>query len=158
MKKYVVFGILVLFLFGSVITAPRAQEMKETTALVSQIKEILNANSMLGKPLEVEGTTIIPIASIFFGFGSGTGSSEQETGTGGGGGGSVMPVGFLVISKEGELKVIEAQKSTLAEIIKAIVPVIMEAMQTRMQMMMEKKQATDTEPAPIESPKPAQNQ
>lgn len=154
MKKWLVLGMVVSLWLGSVVAVSRAQGTRETEMLVSQIKEILNANSVLGTPLEIEGTKIIPIASILFGFGSGTGSSQEETGTGGGGGGTVMPVGFLII-KDGEIRVIEAQKSMLAEIVRSLVPVLLQSMQSQREMRENQEELPPGAPAPEP---PAQSQ
>ena len=114
-----------------------AQDMKEhgalTTVLVNQIKTIVNADSVLGKPLDFEGTKIVPIVSLAFGFGSGSGFSEEreQAGTGGGGGGFVTPQGLLLVTKDGEVKVIEARKGIVSELVKGLAPVMLEAIKGR---------------------------
>lgn len=59
----------------------------------------------------VEGRSVIPVARVSYGFGAGGGQgpvkTDEEAGTtpgggGGGGGVSVSPVGFLVVTPEGE--------------------------------------------------------
>lgn len=68
----------------------------------------LGVTSTYGSPVEVEGTTIVPVSLTVFGFGAGEGSSnsseaEGETGSGGGGGGYALPVGAYV-KRDGELR------------------------------------------------------
>ena len=53
-----------------------AQERKEhetlATILAKQIQTVLNANSVLGKPQDFEGTKVIPIVKMGFKFGAGS--------------------------------------------------------------------------------------
>jgi uncharacterized spore protein YtfJ len=104
-----------------------------TQVLVAQIKTILNADSVLGKPLEFDGMKIIPIVTIGFGFGSGSGFSErkEEGGTGGGGGGGITAQSLLIIKKDGSMEIVETQKGMLTEAIKTLMPVLMESIKTR---------------------------
>jgi uncharacterized spore protein YtfJ len=71
----------------------------------------LGVTSTYGSPVEVEGTTIVPVSLTVFGFGAGEGSSnsseaeggETGSGSGGGGGGYALPVGAYV-KRDGELR------------------------------------------------------
>jgi len=145
MKQQMSLWIMAGFLCGMVVSAG-AQDVQEsrtfTTVLVQQIKTIINADSVLGQPLDFAGTKIIPIVSLGFGFGSGSGLKEktageenaehkEESGTGGGGGGFVTPQGLLVITQDGEIKVIEARKGIVSEIVKGFAPVILEAIKAK---------------------------
>lgn len=51
-----------------------------------------------GEPIEIEGTTIVPVAAASYGFGAGegVGDAEHQEGTGGGGGGMSVPVGAYI--------------------------------------------------------------
>jgi uncharacterized spore protein YtfJ len=159
MKKQISLWIMAGVLCGMA-AATGAQVVQEhgalTTVLVQQIKTIVNADSVLGKPLDFAGTKIIPIVSIGFGFGSGSGSREktedaedtehkEESGTGGGGGGFVTPQGLLVITKDGDVKVIEARKGMVSEIVTGLAPVILEAIKAKQDA--EKKEAPKGPPA-----------
>lgn len=78
------------------------------------IKNMLDSNTVIGNPIDtVSGTTIIPISKISVGFATGgIDSSAQKDavaqtqkgpkfGGGGGSGMTVVPVGFLVVDKNG---------------------------------------------------------
>src|SRR4030095_10514452 len=82
--------------------------------LATQMKSVLHADSVLGSPRDFDGTKIVPVVSVLLGFGSGTGASTKAEdtgrGTGLGGGGYVSPERLLVITKAGEVQVIEAKK------------------------------------------------
>jgi uncharacterized spore protein YtfJ len=74
----------------------------------------------------------VPVVSVILGFGSGTGASTKAEdtgrGTGLGGGGYVSPESLLVITKAGEVHVLEAKKGGLSEALKTIVPAVVESM------------------------------
>lgn len=82
------------------------EKLLKTT--LSEIEKVLDTRSVVGEPINVEGSTIIPLSSIGFGFGAGGGSgktakAEGQEGTGGGtgGAGGIKPVAVIVIDKDG---------------------------------------------------------
>jgi uncharacterized spore protein YtfJ len=64
----------------------------------------VGVRSSYGEPVEVDGTTIMPVACTSYGFGAGEGGGgledAQGEGSGGGGGGMSVPVGAYV-SRDG---------------------------------------------------------
>ena len=121
-------GLLIGVLSGMVSPSP-AEERKahETlaTILAKQIQTVLNANSVLGKPQDFEGTKVIPIVKMGFKFGAGSDTAqndeddededEKEAGTGWSMGGSIAPQGLLIITRDGEMKVIGLRKGVVSE-------------------------------------------
>ncbi len=92
---------------------------KSLTDLMSnnmeKIKEMVDTDTIVGKPIIVDNTTIIPISKVTYGFGSGGGDIESKTqsekelfGGGSGAGISVVPVAFLHV-KNGDLKVTQVE-------------------------------------------------
>ena len=85
---------------------------------LENIKNIVDANTVIGSPISLDnGTTIVPISKVSVGFASGgvdyngkqNGNNAQRMQNFGGGGGtgiSVSPVGFLVIGKEGQVDMV----------------------------------------------------
>ena len=69
---------------------------------IEKIRDMVNAETIIGDPIHVDGTTIIPVSRVTFGFASGGSdvgpSSKQMFGGGSGAGVSVTPVAFLVVS------------------------------------------------------------
>jgi len=133
MKRILAVCVVVTLVVGMSIPI-LAQEGTEASTkfievLASQLTALLDADSVLGTKIEFEGTTIIPIVARGFGFGGGSGGGGDEkgqgAGTGVGAGGGVMPLSFLVISKDGEISIVSAKKGELGEIIKAAAPMIM---------------------------------
>ena len=99
--------------------------------MVSQLKTMVNADSILGTPQDFQGTKVVPIVSFVVGFGSGIcsdGEGQKCQGSGAGGAGAITPNGLLVVTPEGELRVIAAKKSGLAELLKESLPAVIESM------------------------------
>ena len=124
--KLAVLGILIGVLSGTV--SPSLAEEKKAhetlaTILAKQIQTVLNANSVLGKPQDFEGTKVIPIVKIGFKFGAGSDTAqdaeddedEKDSGTGWTMGGSIAPQGLLIITRDGEVKVIGLRKGVVSE-------------------------------------------
>ena len=80
---------------------------------IEKIREMVDANSVVGEPIVVnDSTTIIPISNVSVGFAGGgsdfttkRSGAEMPFGGGVGGGVKVVPVAFLVL-KEGSVRVI----------------------------------------------------
>ena len=69
---------------------------------IEKIRDMVNAETIIGDPIHVDDTTIIPVSRVTFGFvsgGSDVGPSSNKQMFGGSGAGvSVTPVAFLVVS------------------------------------------------------------
>ena len=75
--------------------------------------QVANSDVVVGDPIEVGDTTVVPLCRVSLGFGAGGGQGEGEppkgkrhgsgrgTGGGGGGGGKVRPVGVIVLGPDG---------------------------------------------------------
>ena len=79
---------------------------------IRKIKELVNANTIIGDPITTpDGTTIIPVSKVTYGFASGgsdlpTKKDNRECFGGGSGAGvTIQPIGFLTISK-GNIKMV----------------------------------------------------
>lgn len=96
---------------------------------LENIRSIIDANTVIGTPMETSnGVTIIPVSKVTMGFASGgvdfdgknTANAGKNFGGGGGTGLSVQPVGFLVISHEGRVEMInvgqKAPKDTIEQV------------------------------------------
>lgn len=99
---------------------------------MENIKAMVDVNTIIGDPVETaDGTTIIPISRVSFGFAAG--GSEFDSGEegdkkekkdeatmlpfggGSGGGVTVQPVGFLVISKAGQVRMLPVDRSAMLD-------------------------------------------
>lgn len=92
---------------------------------LEQIRNVVDANTIIGNPINTpNGTTVIPVSKVMVGFASGgvdylgknmkkvASTSERPAalttnfGGGGGTGVTVQPVGFLVISPDGNVQLL----------------------------------------------------
>lgn len=104
---------------------PMSEIIKET---LEKIKDIADTKTVIGEPINViEGTTIIPVSKVNVGAGIGGGEYGSKTqvkkdgdksvlsdkfGGGGGAGITVTPVAFLVITPDGEAKLLNIGENT----------------------------------------------
>ena len=93
----------------------KLQEVVQST--LAQIRNMIDANTVIGTPVETKsGTTIIPISKVALGFATGgldyndkNGGAQgkpQNFGAGGGTGITVQPIGMLCVDKEGNVELI----------------------------------------------------
>lgn len=93
---------------------------------LEKIKELSETGTVVGEPINTEsGTVIIPVSKVSLGFASGgvdLGAKKKAqkdncdvlSDTFGGGGGTgltISPVGFLIVSKEGDVKMLSVAPS-----------------------------------------------
>ncbi|MEE1153864.1 MAG: spore germination protein GerW family protein [Acutalibacteraceae bacterium] len=96
-----------------------------------KVKEMADANSVLGEKIEVNNMTIIPVSKVSVGFAGGGADivddhkKRKQTPMGTGGSVNLTPVTFLVIT-ENDVQLIDItatddKKSTFADIIGSVV-------------------------------------
>lgn len=85
---------------------------------MEKIREMMDANTVVGKPIEAGGVTVIPVCKISIGYGSGGSDFAQKSqkpdkanafGGGAGMGVNVTPVSFLVI-KDGNVRMVSVEQ------------------------------------------------
>lgn len=78
---------------------------------MEKIREMVDVNTIVGEPISMEGTTIIPVSKVSFGFASGGSDlpvQAAERFAGGSGAGiTVKPVAFIAIKADGDVKLLE---------------------------------------------------
>lgn len=89
--------------------------------IVSHLENMIKTKIIVGEPINVDNTTIIPVMSASFGFGTGVGEGTEPGkggGKGGGGGaGAKVNPSELIIIREGEINVYNlGQKGTLEKL------------------------------------------
>lgn len=82
------------------------KDLLKTT--LEELEKVLSARTVVGEPISVNGSTMIPLSSIGFGFGAGGGSgtapkgeAAEGAGAGTGGGGGVKPVAVIIVDEGG---------------------------------------------------------
>ena len=101
---------------------------------LGEIEKVLSTKTVVGEPIIVEGTTIIPLISVGFGFGAGGGSGKGEAkqkgeGAGGATAGAawVRPKAVVIVDKEGvRVEPIRGGMSTTVEKIGVTIPEMIE--------------------------------
>lgn len=95
---------------------------------VNKIKEMVDANTVVGTPMKLDdGTTIIPVSKVSYGFASGgsdlpSRNQNELFGGGAGAGINITPVAFLII-KNGETNIIPVvAKPDTADRVVSMVP------------------------------------
>ncbi len=94
---------------------------------LSSIKDIVSCDTIMGTPMHMpQGTTIIPVSKVTVGYASGgldyfsknlpaekVTPADKPLGFGGGGGTgvTVVPVGFLIIEKDGSVELLSVEAS-----------------------------------------------
>lgn len=71
-------------------------------ATLGQIEKVLDSKTVIGEPITVGETTLIPLLSVGLGFGAGGAEGKGQTsGTATAGGAGVKPIAIIVVTKEG---------------------------------------------------------
>jgi uncharacterized spore protein YtfJ len=104
------------------------EKLVKTT--LGEIEKVLDAKTVVGEPITIEGTTMIPLMSVGFGFAAGGGAGKGETkesmeggGSGTGGGGGVKPIAVIVIDKDGvRIEPIKGGMATAMEKLSETIP------------------------------------
>ena len=74
--------------------------------VVGELREIAKSETIIGEPITVGKTTVLPVVKLSVGFGAGGGQDEDNKaaskfGGGGGGGARIEPAGFIIIEDKG---------------------------------------------------------
>jgi uncharacterized spore protein YtfJ len=92
---------------------------------IGEVEKVLNSKTVVGEPITIGDTTLIPLISVGFGFGVGSGSAKGEekqsgegSGSGTGGGAGVRPIAVIVIDKKGTR--IEPIKGSMAAVLEKL--------------------------------------
>ncbi len=110
---------------------------------LGEIEKVLSTRTVVGEPITIQGTTLIPLISVGFGFGAGGGEAKGEAkqkgeGAGGGSGGGawVKPIAMVIVDKDGVR--IEAIKGGLTSVIEKIGETIPQMVERCMEKCVEK--------------------
>lgn len=126
-----------------------ASEILDT--LMKNLKEMISTKTVVGDPIEVGKTTILPVMKASLGFGAGGGLTGADkpgssaSGGGGGGGVSISPVGFLVIEEGKAMMVTPRSRSSKWEWVAESIPELWEKLSKWRKEQKDKRAAEDTE-------------
>ena len=112
---------------------------------IEKIRDMVNAETIIGDPIHVDDTTIIPVSRVTFGFVSGgsdvgPSSNKQMFGGGSGAGVTIQPVAFLTVY-QGEVRLVSVDNNgSTAEGIVGMIPDVLQKVKG---MFSKKKDADD---------------
>ena|ERR1700722_17266047 len=94
------------------------------SVLLEKLRGIAQTDTVVGKPIFIEGTTLVPVSRVSLGFGLGGGGSKTEVG-GSGGGLTVEPIAFIVV-QDGQTKIVKLNddKNLIAKVIDLVPDVL----------------------------------
>ncbi|MBE5969145.1 MAG: sporulation protein [Lachnospiraceae bacterium] len=81
-------------------------------SLLKGMEGYLSSKTIVGEPIEIKGTIILPLAEVSFGAGAGAFDGEKKENCGGGIGGKVTPSALLVI-QNGSAKLVSVKDSDI---------------------------------------------
>lgn len=95
---------------------------------IDKIREMGDVKTVIGDPIQAGDTTIIPVSKVSYGFASGGSDLPAKQnpkdlfGGGAGAGVTVQPVAFLIINKEGNVRLmpISSQDDKLSNAIRSM--------------------------------------
>jgi uncharacterized spore protein YtfJ len=103
---------------------------------LGEIEKILSTKGVVGEPITVGDSTIIPLSSIGFGFGAGAGGGKdvEKTdrsgeGRGSGGGGGIKPVAVIIVNADGVR--VEPLKRSTTDVIDKVGDVVSRVIEKR---------------------------
>jgi uncharacterized spore protein YtfJ len=67
------------------------------SVILEKMRNIAQTDTVIGKPITVDNTTLIPVSKVSVGFGLGSNTGKSEL-AGSGGGVSVEPIAFIVVT------------------------------------------------------------
>ncbi len=93
--------------------------------LLGKLKDMVDSETVVGKPITAGKATIIPVTKISFGFGAGGGQSkgDADKGTGTGGGAIMEPVAIIIIEDSG-VRVHSLKDNQLAKVFEMVPGII----------------------------------
>ena len=99
---------------------------------LESIRSMIDAGTVIGEPISTEaGVTIVPVSKVSLGYTSGgidyngkKDNAPQNFGACGGTGLSIVPVGFLIIKKDGNVEMINVGQPTPQDPIEQITSLI----------------------------------
>ena len=81
---------------------------------LSEVRSMADSQTIVGEPINVGETTLIPVSKVSIGVGIGGGTYGKDTANNAGAGGTgltVSPVAFIVVSKDGSVSMLNVGES-----------------------------------------------
>ena len=121
---------------------------------MQKIREMVDVNTIVGKPIEAGDVTIIPVSKVSFGFASGgsdftTKNQKPDTdnafGGGSGAGVNIMPMAFLIVKGDTvRMLPVAPPPGTAVDRVVEMVPEVIDKVTGFIEKQQEKKAETDS--------------
>ena len=79
------------------------------TSLLKGVDSVLSTKTVVGEPINVGDTILVPLVDVSFGIGAGAGNQDKKASGGGGVGGKMSPSAILVI-QNGKTKLVNIKQ------------------------------------------------
>ena len=79
------------------------------TSLLKGVDSVLSTKTVVGEPINVGDTILVPLVDVSFGLGAGAGDQDKKSSGGGGVGGKMSPSAILVI-QNGKTKLVNIKQ------------------------------------------------
>ena len=102
-------------------------------SLFEQLRNFFTSETVIGEPIQVGTTTLIPVISVSFGVGNGIGGGKDEKGNdaqggGAGAGGKITPTAIVVV-KEDSVSVLPLGGRNTTDKVVELIPQIIDKVQ-----------------------------
>lgn len=94
-------------------------------SMMSGMEGFLSSKTVVGEPIQVGDTTIVPLVDVNFGVGAGASMQDKKNGGGGGMTGKMSPSAVLVI-KNGQIKLVNIKNQDSVTKILDMIPDIVD--------------------------------
>ncbi len=85
--------------------------------LMNGMSSFLSSKTVVGEPIVLGDTTLVPLVEVAFGMGAGTGTGEKKGNSGGGIGGKMSPSAVLVLH-DGKVRLVNVKnQDTMTKIL-----------------------------------------
>ena len=79
------------------------------TSLLKGVDSVLSTKTVVGEPIHVGDTILVPLVDVSFGLGAGAGMQDKKSNGGGGVGGKMSPSAILVL-QNGKTKLVNIKQ------------------------------------------------
>ena len=112
------------------------------TSLLKGVDSVLSTKTVVGEPINVGDTILVPLVDVSFGLGAGAGNQDKKNKGGGGVGGKMSPSAILVI-QNGKTKLVNIKQQDGVTKILDMVPDLVDRFTQKNDDMISDEEAKD---------------
>ena len=123
--------------------ADREKQFQDVVqSLFKGMDTVLATKTVVGEPMTIGDTIIVPLVDVSFGFGAGSGSNGQKNSGAGGLGGKITPSAVLVI-KNGSTKLVNIKNQDTVTRVLDMLPDLVDRFTSKKEDMMPDDEAVE---------------